>query len=580
MTYQVIARKWRPQTFEDVVGQEAITRTLQNAIADQRLHHAYIFAGPRGVGKTTTARIFARALNCVTGPTVNPCGQCPACVEIARGSSIDVLEIDAATHTQVDNIREVIVNTIATTPARDRYKVFIIDEVHQLSNHAFNALLKTLEEPPSHVLFMMATTERHKVPDTILSRCQLFEFRLIAESKIFERLRRIAEEESITISDTALHKIARAGEGSMRDAQSVFDQVISFAGREISDEDVINALGIVGTELLVRVTEAIAEGDNSKVLQLINELVERGYDLRYFCRELMAHFRNLLVLKSVGYDAELVTLSSAELESIRSLPQRFSEAELIRAFHLLTEVEQNLRYTTEPRFQVEIGLVKLAQAGQLRSVAELVARLETLEKRVRGEPLGRSEYAATAEPSLPQVSEAPAPRSRSSTRNPSEPMADRNRESSRSLGREQAATGVALAPVAQSKGLEEQIKAMLAERGKLLLLATLDQAQVIELVDDMLRVVFADDGGLLKETLKERVNVQLIETIARDITGRDVKLTVLTESNTSRSENTQEQEHRQLRAEAERDPTVRALLKTFKGKLTEVVPKKQETGSR
>jgi DNA polymerase-3 subunit gamma/tau len=574
MTYQVIARKWRPQSFEDVVGQEAITRTLQNAIADQRLHHAYIFAGPRGVGKTTTARIFARALNCAKGPTTNPCGHCPACEEIARGSSIDVLEIDAATHTQVDNVREVIINTIATTPARDRYKVFIIDEVHQLSNHAFNALLKTLEEPPPHVLFMMATTERHKVPDTILSRCQLFEFRLIAENKIFERLRRIAAEEGITIGDTALHKIARAGEGSMRDAQSVFDQVISFAGREINDEDVISALGIVGIDLLVRVTEAIADGDSRQVLQLINELVERGYDLRYFCRELMTHVRNLLVLKSVGYDGELLSLSSAELESLRPLPQRFSEAELIRAFHVLTEVEQNLRYSTEPRFQLEIGLVKLAQAGQLRSVAELVTRLEDVEKRLRGEPSARSEYAAASAPAPPQVSEAPAPRSLSPTRKPSEPMADRQREASRSPGREQAAAGVALAPVAERKDLGEQIKAVLAERGKMLLLATLDQARVIEIVGDTLRIVFAGDGGMLKETLKERANVQLIETVAREVVGRDVKLTVVTERDNSPPKNTEEQERDQWRAAAERDPTVRALLKTFKGELTEVVPKK------
>jgi DNA polymerase-3 subunit gamma/tau len=575
MSYQVIARKWRPQTFEEVVGQEAITRTLQNAIIDQRLHHAYIFAGPRGVGKTTTARLFARALNCIAGPTAQPCGQCPACVEIARGNSIDVLEIDAATHTQIDNVREVIINTIATTPARDRYKVFIIDEVHQLSLHSWNALLKTLEEPPAHVLFIMATTERHKVPDTILSRCQIFEFRLIAESKIFDRLRRIANEETITITDTGLHKIARAGEGSMRDAQSVFDQVISFAGHKISDEDVIKALGIVETELLVRTTEAIADGDNPKVLQLINELVERGYDLRSFCRELMTHFRNLLVLKSVGYDSELVTLSSAELESIRTLPQRFSEAELIRAFHLLTEVEQNLRYSTEPRFQLEIGLIRLAQAGRVKSVAELVARLEALEKRMRGEPAGRSDYprATDAPPSPPpRVAEAPAPRSVRSTRQHSEPAASRQPESGRSQTNEPA-TGVAMAPVAGGKGLAERIKAELGDRGKMLLLGTLDQAQAIELVGDTLRVVLAGDGGLLKETLSEKPNAQLIEVIAGEITGGHVRLVIVTEGDAPQHKSAGEQEREQLRAEAERDATVRALLKTFKGELTEIVPK-------
>lgn len=576
MTYQVIARKWRPQTFADVVGQEAITRTLQNAIADRRLHHAYIFAGPRGVGKTTTARLLARALNCVHGPTPTPCGRCPACDEIARGSSIDVLEIDAATHTQVDNVREVIINTIATTPARDRYKVFIIDEVHQLSHHAFNALLKTLEEPPAHALFIMATTERHKVPDTILSRCQLFEFRLISEAKIFERLRHIAAEEGIIISDTALHKIARAGAGSMRDAQSVFDQVISFAGRRISDDDVINALGIVGIDLLVRVTEAIADGDSRRILRLVNELVERGYDLRYFCRELMVHVRNLLVLKSVGYDSELLSLSSAELESLQPLLPRFSEADLIRAFHWLTEVEQNIRSAAEPRLQLELGLVKLAQAGQLRSVAELVARLEALEQRLREEPSSDSNSEANSVAAPPLMSQAPVSHSAASTPTAPPPVADRRRESSGSGGREQVAAGVALAPAVEHQDIGERIKAMLAERGKMLIVATLDQAQAVELEGHTLRISFAGDGGVLKETLMERANMQLIESVARQVTGCEVKLMVVTESDLSSSISVEEPTRDQWRAAAERDPTVQALLKTFKGELTAVVPKERK----
>jgi DNA polymerase-3 subunit gamma/tau len=576
MTYQVIARKWRPQTFEDVVGQEAITRTLQNAIADQRLHHAYIFAGPRGVGKTTTARIFARALNCANGPTTDPCGQCSACVEIARGSSIDVLEIDAATHTQVDNVREVIINTIATTPARDRYKIFIIDEVHQLSNHAFNALLKTLEEPPSHVLFIMATTERHKVPDTILSRCQFFEFRLIPENKIFGRLRVIANEETITISDTALHKVARAGEGSLRDAQSVFDQVISFAGRAINDDDVVNALGIVGTEWLVKATEAMAEGDNSKILQLVNELVERGYDLRYFCRELMTHFRHLLVLKSVGYDNELLPLSGAELDALQSLTQRFSEAEIVRAFHVLTDVEQNLRHTTEPRFQLEIGLIKLAQAGRLRPVAELVARLEALEKRVRGGAADEFKYTSTRDVSSSPAPKIVSPQSVPSVRESPEPVAERPREPVRSQSRESVSMGAAAAPALSPEGIRGQLQAALNDRGKMLLSATLDQAVAIEFTGDTLRIVCAGSGGLLKETLKERSHIQLIEATAGDLTGRPVTLVVVAENEASRLMPVERQQRDQLRAEAENDPTVQALIKTFKGELADVKPKKKK----
>src|SRR5437762_9595488 len=244
MSYQVIARKWRPQKFEDVTGQEVLTRTLQNAIARDRLHHAYLFSGARGVGKTTTARLVARALNChkVDHPTATPCAPiddkaCASCREIAEGRSMDVLEIDAASHTQVDNVREVIIAGINIAPARDRFKVFIIDEVHMLSAHSFNALLKTIEEPPGRVMFIMATTDEHKVPETITSRCQIFEFRTIATSKIADRLRLIAKAEEISISDDAIREIARAGEGSMRDAQSALDQVISFAGEKISTED-------------------------------------------------------------------------------------------------------------------------------------------------------------------------------------------------------------------------------------------------------------------------------------------------------------------------------------------------------
>src|SRR5882672_9178898 len=237
MSYQVIARKWRPQQFDEVVGQLAVTRTLKNALASGRLAQAFVFAGPRGVGKTTTARILARALNCEKGPTPDPCGQCDACHEIAESRDIDVLEIDAATHTGIDNIREVIISGLSIRPARNRYKVFIIDEVHQLSAPSFNALLKSIEEPPAHVIFMMATTELHKIPDTILSRSQVFEFRTIPTKLIAEQLRRITAAEGIEVPETALLLIARAAEGSMRDAQSALDQVISFAGTTVTVDD-------------------------------------------------------------------------------------------------------------------------------------------------------------------------------------------------------------------------------------------------------------------------------------------------------------------------------------------------------
>src|SRR5260370_5331424 len=300
MTYQVIARKWRPQTFDEVTGQEPITRTLRNAIAHERLHHGYLFSGARGVGKTTTARLLAKALNChkATGPTATPCrtddpDACPSCSEITESRSIGVQKIDAASHTQGENVRETIIGSIGFAPARDRYKIFIIDEVHMLSGHSFNALLKTIEEPPARVVFIMATTESHKVPETILSRCQQFEFRTIATTRILERLKLIAQAEKLSIPDDALGEIARAGEGSMRDSQSALDQVISFAGPKIKKEDVEMALGVAGADILSRIIDGIAAAKPAEPLAVIDDFVMRGHDLRNSGRNLLTPLRYL-----------------------------------------------------------------------------------------------------------------------------------------------------------------------------------------------------------------------------------------------------------------------------------------------
>src|ERR1700682_4965466 len=296
MSYQVIARKWRPQKFDDVVGQQVVTRTLRNALASRRLAQAFVFAGPRGVGKTTTARILARALSCQNGPTPDPCGVCDACVEIAEGRDIDVLEIDAATHTQVENIRDVIITGLAIAPARNRYKIFIIDEVHQLSAPSFNALLKSIEEPPPHVVFMMATTELEKIPETVLSRSQVYEFRTIGTKAIAAHLRRLVDAEGIVVGDDSLQLIARDAEGSMRDAQSKLDQVIAFTGSTIGGEDVATVLGLVGRDLVFDMLQAVADEDAAASFSLAGRAVELGYDLRLVCRELSRVVRDVLVI--------------------------------------------------------------------------------------------------------------------------------------------------------------------------------------------------------------------------------------------------------------------------------------------
>src|SRR5438552_12332078 len=293
MSFQVIARKWRPQRFDDVVGQQAVTRTLTNALVSKRLAQAFVFAGPRGVGKTTTARILARALNCMKGPTADPCGVCDACVEIAEGRDIDVLEIDAATHTGIDNVRDGIISGLSIVPVRDRYKIFIIDEVHQLSVPSFNALLKSIEEPPPHVVFMMATTELEKIPETVLSRSQVYEFRAISTKAIADQLRRIVDAEGITVGEESLQLIARDAEGSMRDAQSKLDQVIAFTGKTITGEDVATVLGLVGRDLLLDGIQAVADGDATAAFTLAGRAVDMGYDLRAVCRELSTVVRVL-----------------------------------------------------------------------------------------------------------------------------------------------------------------------------------------------------------------------------------------------------------------------------------------------
>ena len=336
MSYQVIARKWRPQQFADVIGQQAVTRTLQNALSSGRLAQAFVFAGPRGVGKTTTARILARALNCVQGPTADPCGTCDACVEIAEGRDIDVLEIDAATHTGVDNVREVIIAGLSIRPVRNRYKIFIIDEVHQLSGPSFNALLKSIEEPPPHVVFMMATTELHKIPETVLSRSQVYEFRAIGAKAIADQLRRIVSAESITVADESLQLIARDAEGSMRDAQSKLDQVIAFTGQTITGEDVATVLGLVGRDLLLDAVQAVADEDAPAAFGLTARAVEMGHDLRAVCRELSRVVRDLLVLTvdpSRISDPEIA--GEGERDRLEALAARFSREDLLRAFDLL-----------------------------------------------------------------------------------------------------------------------------------------------------------------------------------------------------------------------------------------------------
>ncbi|MCA1574776.1 MAG: DNA polymerase III subunit gamma/tau [Acidobacteria bacterium] len=574
MSYQVIARKWRPQSFEEVTGQDPITRTLRNAIEHERLHHAYLFSGARGVGKTTTARLLAKALNCHKSPrpTHSPCRTddshaCASCKEITESRSIDVQEIDAASHTGVDNVRESIIGSVGIAPARDRFKVFIIDEVHMLSPQAFNALLKTIEEPPPRVVFIMATTERHKVPETILSRSQQFEFRTIATAKILERLKLIAEAESITVPDDALREIARAGEGSMRDAQSAF--------------------------ILIRVINGIAEHKPAEALAVVDDVVMRGHDLRNFCRDLLAHLRDLLVTKVSG-GQELLESAVCDVKELQRQAAFFSESDLVRFFHSLAETETKLRTAAHPRYQMEIGLVKLMEMRRLEPLGHLLDRLTALEESLRTSKLpvqmkstvptttgsadSRERRSTAATSSTPNAVGGPFVGTAARLALETEPASALSAAPS-----SRASAPVELGSVAESSlnagGADsdfERIKSGLEGRRKMFLVTALEGARNASLEDGELYVEFAPEARHLRDTLAKSDNIKILREVCYEVAKRDCgvrivikDLTAPADTETSK-EDEERRDKQRLRKSAEENPVVQQMLRTFRGEIVDV----------
>jgi len=523
VAYQVLARKWRPQRFDDVIGQRGVTQTLRNAIGARRIAQSFVFSGPRGVGKTTTARILARGLNCEQGPTADPCGACDACVEIAQGRDMDVIEIDAATNTQVDKVRAVIIEGLGMAPVRDRYKIFIIDEVHRLSAQAFDALLKSVEEPPPHVVFMMATTEIEKVPATIQSRSQVFELKTIGVKQIADQLRRIAEAEGIKVDEAALMLVARAGDGSMRDAQSALDQVIAFAGESIGADDVASVLGLVRRDLLIEIAGAVAREDASAVFELAARALESGYDLRLVIRELARLTRDLLVLSvdpSRVADPEIA--AEAERQALLDLSRTFSGEDLMRAFDVLTKAEYDIRASMQPRYHLEMALLRWIHLRRLVPLTDLIQQMQS------GAPARGAGLPATPPaPSKPATAGGGGKPALTGESGPSRSATVRSVEERRAAAppTKTAAPAPADTPslsAVDPASLKESFLAEIRKSKKFFYGTVVAQAQKIEFEGDRAVFTFTPQHRTLRAQLEQ--NRAWLEATASQLSGRKITI--------------------------------------------------------
>ncbi len=602
MSYQVIARKWRPQTFDDLVGQQHVTETLKNAIKNDRVAHAYIFSGARGVGKTTAARILAKALNCVKGPTATPCGECDSCKEIAAGTSLDVIEIDAASNRGIDQIRE-LREMVRYAPAASRSKVVILDEAHMLTGEASNALLKTLEEPPDRVVFVMATTQPEDLVDTIRSRSQHFHFRALTFAEIAGRLEEIAKKENLKIELGAMAVIARMAEGSLRDALSLLEQARAYCGDTIADKEVRELLGVVPDDALEELVGAISEGSADRALGLVHTFQKEGRNLQHFCREAIRHMRNLLIARTCGADSDLIAATPDQRPALAKAAALFSEEDLTRFFQILLQTDDDLRRKPDPRVHLEMGLLRLINAARLAPLEELLAEL-------KGGAAGSGAYTGAARGAAPAGASAPAtknatpnfaaaipaqlrPQTNASISSPRSAQAPTpsaavahaaSAEATQEVEAEESAippksNGAAVQAIGISQEHMAEIKAEIQAQQKFLG-ELVEQGSRWELEGAELRIYFSQKNRTFAELIEGRESLEKIRNISSKVLGRAVRVCAKLEavaaaaaaSGVRGASGTQE-----LRAQFERDPMVRSMLQRFGGKISEVKRSQEES---